>query len=146
MVEEKKEYNLRVELKFDGGYNQQVKSVLRENELYGGDPVLVSIKLTNLGSLPFSGVVRNFYLKESIDSGGEQWNLDNVRITGLNTNAEVLILNTYIVPLGEGLLTINFDVQSDESVSVKIEGRNSGNYTNFVYVHNRLLVQLLLKR
>ncbi len=146
MVGEKKEYNIRVELKLEGNYSQEVKNILRPNELYGGEPVLVSIKLINVGSLLFTGIARNIMLTEMIGSSGEQWTFNDVKISNLNVEAEVTIVNTYIVPLGEGLLTIKFDLESNDGNSVKIEGRNGRSFMDFVYVHNRLLIQLILKR
>lgn len=143
---EKKTYNVRVELKLEGNYNEEVNKILRPNELYGGDPVLVSIKIVNLGPFPFTGVARNIKLTETIGSSGEQWNINDVQIASLNVGNLVTIVDTTIVPLGEGLLTIGFDLRSNDEGTVKIESRNSDKFLDFVYVHNRLLVQLILKR
>lgn len=138
---------LRLNLQWTTNYAETINQLLRKQyEIYGGDPVTFAIRIQNIGDRPFSGEIKDIRFDEKVASGGLNWTYDDKEISTLNTGQEIEVFRQTLVPYGEGLLWFNCGITSSDGTSVEIEGRKSSSFQYFLYVHNRLLLELLLRR
>ena len=147
MTSESNNYKLSVEMVWTTHYNDWVYSLIRrDQEVVGGDSLDIKVTVTNSGDRPFNGIIQNLELVEKIENTGMYWQVKSEILDNLGPGVSKKIIEETIVPIGEGLLHLGFIIASNDGKTVYIEGRNSNDFHQFLYVVNRLLLQLVGQR